>query len=608
MKRLLVVLLLVAAPFVPSIDQGARREVAQAQDVTAKEAFEAAKQLGTVEAWKAFLASYPSGFYADLARAYIKKLGGSDARPATAAPSSAPPAPSPAPTAAPRPAPPPPVTAVRPAAGAAQPASETALPPNSAPRAVTVARTTEIPRCSSFVDAAAPARGDGTTHRPHRTIAAAIAAVSSGAVICVAEGTYPEQLKPGEKYVTLAGGFQRDKGFTVRDSARFVSKATGRGGSFIRYDDPAPTGNQLTAIDGFEISGYSQAIVRDFYKPQRFDITNNHIHDNTCADMKLAGGGFALSNVVGQIAGNVFRNNSCGRGGAGFLNETVKQNNVTIARNLIDNNSGLEPDSSHGGAIYVFGKTLRITANLFTRNRVTNWGAGLYVGAWVEGGQETTASLSWNVYRDNRAGVAGGGMFCDDGATCISDHEIYDRNCGSNIYLDAGGPTPTTARFRHLTNVRALDVDCKAPGAGVRIDRDGEKEIADTYSFVDAIFWQNAPGLDFAASCEKHCTRMRITVSYAMVQTKHLSNGVKVSFGEGILAPADPLFADPETGDFHLRSAFGRWTAAGYVSDPVTSPALAKGTPGAGADNPERAGRRHELGAYGNSGEASYVR
>ncbi|WP_332699840.1 hypothetical protein, partial [Halalkalibacter lacteus] len=86
---------------------------------------------------------------------------------------------------------------------------------------------------------------------------------------------------------------------------------------------------------------------------------------------------------------NVFRNNSCGRGGAGFLNDTTQKNAVAIERNLIDNNAGTEPNASHGGAIYVFGKTLRITGNLFTRNSVTQWGAGLYVGAWTEGGHFT---------------------------------------------------------------------------------------------------------------------------------------------------------------------------------------------------------------------------
>ena len=75
----------------------------------------------------------------------------------------------------------------------------------------------------------------------------------------------------------------------------------------------------MTAIDGFEISGYSQAIVRDSLgESQRFDITNNIIHDNICENETLAGAGFALVNVSGTISGNILRGNACGRGGAGF--------------------------------------------------------------------------------------------------------------------------------------------------------------------------------------------------------------------------------------------------------------------------------------------------
>jgi hypothetical protein len=61
---------------------------AQDADVSVKEAFDAAKELGTVEAWDAFLSIYPTGFHANLARAYIKKLGGT----AAPAPDSPPPA------------------------------------------------------------------------------------------------------------------------------------------------------------------------------------------------------------------------------------------------------------------------------------------------------------------------------------------------------------------------------------------------------------------------------------------------------------------------------------------------------------------------------------
>jgi hypothetical protein len=46
-------------------------------DDAEKSAFDSAKELGTVDAWEAFIANYPSGFRADLARAYIKKLGAS---------------------------------------------------------------------------------------------------------------------------------------------------------------------------------------------------------------------------------------------------------------------------------------------------------------------------------------------------------------------------------------------------------------------------------------------------------------------------------------------------------------------------------------------------
>ena len=64
-----------APPAAPATPRG------EAADVSAKDAFEAAKDLGTAEGWNAFLTSYPEGFFADLARAYLNKLGGSAAVP-----------------------------------------------------------------------------------------------------------------------------------------------------------------------------------------------------------------------------------------------------------------------------------------------------------------------------------------------------------------------------------------------------------------------------------------------------------------------------------------------------------------------------------------------
>jgi len=68
-------------------------QVAQAEKsgIEEKEAFEAAKELGTIEAWEAFLNNFPKGFRADLARAYVRRLGseqksGPAVTPAPAAP------------------------------------------------------------------------------------------------------------------------------------------------------------------------------------------------------------------------------------------------------------------------------------------------------------------------------------------------------------------------------------------------------------------------------------------------------------------------------------------------------------------------------------------
>ena len=66
----------------PALNQG--RALAEPAGTTEKEAFESAKELGTADAWNAFIANYPSGFHADLARAYLKKLG--DQPPAAALP------------------------------------------------------------------------------------------------------------------------------------------------------------------------------------------------------------------------------------------------------------------------------------------------------------------------------------------------------------------------------------------------------------------------------------------------------------------------------------------------------------------------------------------
>ena len=321
--------------------------------------------------------------------------------------------------------------------------------------------------------------------------------------------------------------------------------------------------------------------MRDFYVPQRFDLTNNYIHDNKCSDPNAFGGAFALNNISGSIRGNVIRNNACNWAGGGFLNDATK-NTVTVESNLVDSNSGTAEGAAHGGGMFLGGHSVSIVGNAFVNNVVTMWGGGLIIAAYTAGNQPTTATLAWNVYRGNRAGNSGGGFFCDEGATCIASHEIYDRNCGGNVLLDggAGGSGPTRATFDHVTNVGALDLDCSAPGIGVFVDT-YEGVAADNYSFTNSLFWGNAPGKDFATACGSGCDAIKVNVALSLLQKNYTQDGgIKISFGQGIINSVDPQFVAPSDGDFHLRTG---------------SPAIGKGDGGS------------DLGALGSGGQPQAI-
>jgi len=77
--------------------------------------------------------------------------------------------------------------------------------------------------------------------------------------------------------------------------------------------------------------------------------------------------------------------------------------------------------------------------------------------------------------------------------------------------------------------------------------------------------------------------------------------------GEGNI-DADPCFADPNTGDYHLKSQAGRWLAdeARWVTDEATSPCIDLGDPmkPVGPESFPNGGRVN-MGAYGGTEQAS---
>lgn len=67
-----------------------------------------------------------------------------------------------------------------------------------------------------------------------------------------------------------------------------------------------------------------------------------------------------------------------------------------------------------------------------------------------------------------------------------------------------------------------------------------------------------------------------------------------------------PLFADTANGDYHLKSAAGRWNSGDWVNDDVTSSCIDAGDPVSPyANEPTPNGGRINIGCYGNTAEAS---
>jgi hypothetical protein len=71
---------------------------------------------------------------------------------------------------------------------------------------------------------------------------------------------------------------------------------------------------------------------------------------------------------------------------------------------------------------------------------------------------------------------------------------------------------------------------------------------------------------------------------------------------------ADPLFAGPDNGDYHLKSQAGRWdlTSQGWIVDDITSPCIDAGDPSTPVGlEPSPNGGIINMGIYGGTSQAS---
>jgi parallel beta-helix repeat protein len=181
---------------------------------------------------------------------------------------------------------------------------------------------------------------------------------------------------------------------------------------------------------------------------------------------------------------------------------------------------------------------------------------------------------------ENSATSNGGGMFNESNSTPKLINCTFSRNSalmGGGLYNEDASPM--------LANCTVTGNTALLLGGGIL--NDGGMCI-----LTDSIVWANTastPGQVLGVASASH---------------SNIQGGF---FGEGNI-DTDPLFSDPDNGDYHLKSQDGRWdpVSESWVRDDVTSPCIDAGDPGSDwTAELWPHGKRINMGVYGGTPQAS---
>ena len=291
------------------------------------------------------------------------------------------------------------------------------------------------------------------------------------------------------------------------------------------------------------------------------------------------GGGMYNSVSSPTFVNCTFTGNSAGSDGGGMYNSGGSPTFVSCT--FTDNSAGFE-----GGGMYNSASSATFVNCMFTGNSARNEGGGMYNQG--NGLKVANSSPTWTncIFMANSAKLGGGGMF----NTWSISSRLTNCRFTDNATQGNGGAMANDRSSPTLTNC-TLDGNLAANGRALACDSYQQKYPSDI-KLVNCILWNGGNEI-----CNND--RSIITISYSDVD-----GGWP---GEGNLQ-ADPLFADPNSGDYHLRSQAGRWdpTTQSWVLDDITSPCIDAGDPNTPiGDEPSPNGLSINMGNYGGTSEAS---
>ncbi len=263
-----------------------------------------------------------------------------------------------------------------------------------------------------------------------------------------------------------------------------------------------------------------------------------------------------------------FSGNMAEHDGSGMYNSfsSPTLTNCTFSGNRAEDN---------GGGMYNWRSSPTVTNCTFTGNSARHYGGGMHNSC-------SSPTVSNCTFTGNSANIGGGMSNVVDSDTLpiirssptVSNCTFVANNGGGMVNHYHCSPTITNCTFAANN------------GAGIYIFTFGTFVKP---TLINCILWSNSWFQIYGG---------------AIVSYSDIEGGWE---GEGNI-DNDPLFADPNKGDYHLKSQAGRWDSISqsWVQDDVTSPCIDAGDPMSPIGyEPFPNGGKINMGAYGGTAEAS---
>jgi parallel beta-helix repeat protein len=359
-----------------------------------------------------------------------------------------------------------------------------------------------------YVDQNAPGPAhDGTSwDTAFLTIQEGLDAATPSGEVWVADGVYVENVVMGEG-VAIYGGFLGAEPGGYEDSL-----------------DQRDYVNNIATIDGNQ-SG-SCVVMAVSSRVDGFTVTNG---SGTPGEYDFRYGGAFYCNDVGHtgvIANNRIAGNSCTHGGGIFTHENASP---TIVNNTILGNSA----SRAGGGVLCYAMSPTLIGNTILSNSATGGGGG---GIYCY--RDSTPNLLSNVISDNSAEEDGGAIYCYYASPTISNNIV----CGNQAAEDGAGLYCFMESSPAVTNNAICSNSAGGNGAGVFFYRQSSP------SLTNNVITENSAQGGGGVWCEDGSFP---AVSHNDVWGNEPDDYSGCDPGEGDIS-ADPLFVDPENGDYHL--------------------------------------------------------